>query len=77
MSDFLEGVPIELHENFIRRRLRLLEWIGSICGFLVFILFPYTLGTGWEIYLFIVLVLVIIILITVLVYIRTRALLKS
>jgi hypothetical protein len=32
MSDFLEGVPIELHENVIRRRLRFLEWIGVFCG---------------------------------------------
>ncbi len=32
MRDFLEGIPEELHEQAIRKRLRFLEWIGVICG---------------------------------------------
>ncbi len=77
MSDFLEGVPKELHEQAIRKRPRLLEWIGVICGLALFAFIPGTLGTGGEVYILLVVVFVIITLIATYVYLRTKARLKS
>lgn len=40
MGDFLEGVPADMREQAIRKRLRLLEWIGVLCGCWIAALIP-------------------------------------
>ena len=78
MTDFLEGVPVELHEQAIRKRLRLLEWIGVLCGSWIAALI---FGITWiEIGIHNYVLLVVFILMTLVAtyfYFRTKALLKK